>query len=74
MNRIKKLIRYFLIFILCLALFTQDLGYVRRAGAENSDPRKAYEEKLKEAQEKKEELEKKKKEQEDLIAGFTKKK
>ena len=74
MNKIKKLIGCSLLFLLWLALFTQSFGYERRAGAENSDPRKAYEEKLKEAQEKKEELEKKKKEQEELIAEFTKKK
>lgn len=45
-----------------------------RIGAETSDPRKAYEEKLKAAQDQKAELEKKKKEQEDLIAEFTEEK
>lgn len=44
------------------------------ASAENSDPRKAYEEKLKAAQDQKNELEKKKKEQEALIAEFNEEK
>ena len=44
------------------------------AVAVSSDPRKAYEEKLKAAEEQKKELEKKKKEQEALIAEFTEEK
>ena len=69
----KKIFRAIcsVIMALCImAQFTHTLPYAF-VGAENSDPRKAYEEKLKAAQEQKAELEKKKKEQEAVIAEFT---
>ena len=58
-------------FLLCIAAQLVCLLPSARIGAETSDPRKAYEEKLKAAQDQKAELEKKKKEQEALIAEFT---
>ena len=73
MNRIKKgVLSAFLI----LSIVATVLGNVpyKSVGAENSDARKAYEEKLKAAKEQKAELEKKKKEQEALIAEFTEEK
>lgn len=68
-RHIKMLVRTVL-YICLLSLF---IGVIpeKSIGAENSDPRKAYEEKLKAAQEQKKELEEKKKEQEALIAEFT---
>ncbi len=59
--------------ILILSILAQLVCLLPSAlvGAESSDPRKAYEEKLKAAQDQKKELEEKKKEQEALIAEFT---
>ncbi len=57
--------------ILCLAAGMFEALPRVKAGAESSDPKKAYEEKLKAAQDQKKELEKKKKEQEALIAEFS---
>ena len=71
-RKCKKI--FFIVIIVCiLAQLVCAVPYTR-AGAENSDPRKAYEEKLKAAQEQKAELEKKKQEQEALIAEFTEEK
>ena len=66
----KKSIISFIVLISILAQLVCLLPSAR-IGAETSDPRKAYEEKLKAAQDQKAELEKKKKEQEALIAEFT---
>ena len=73
MSRLKKgVVSAFL--ILCIvATVVSSLPY-NGVGAENTDARKAYEEKLKAAKEQKAELEKKKKEQEALIAEFTEEK
>ena len=62
------------VFILSIVTATVRFIPAQEVSAVNSDPRKAYEEKLKAAQEQKEELEKKKKEQENLIAEFTEEK
>ena len=67
---IKKIVWAFLLIICLAAGMFESLPYVR-AGADNSDPKKAYEEKLKKAKEQKAELEKKKKEQEALISEFS---
>ena len=71
--KLKKTIISFIILISIAAQLVCLLPSVK-IGAETSDPRKAYEEKLKAAQDQKAELEKKKKEQEDLIAEFTEEK
>ena len=70
MNRIKKGVLSAFLILCIIATCISVLPY-KSVGAENSDARKAYEEKLKAAKEQKEELEKKKKEQEALIAEFT---
>ena len=72
---IKKCKKLFFIFIIVciLAQLVCSVPHTH-VGAENSDPRKAYEEKLKAAKEQKAELEKKKQEQEALIAEFTEEK
>ena len=72
-KELKKSIISFIVLISILAQLVCLLPSAR-IGAETSDPRKAYEEKLKAAQDQKAELEKKKKEQEDLIAEFTEEK
>ncbi len=72
----KKLQKTIISFIILFSIAAQLVCLLPPAqiGAETSDPRKAYEEKLKAAQDQKAELEKKKKEQEDLIAEFTEEK
>ena len=73
MSRLKKgVVSAFLILCIVATVFSS-LPY-NGVGAENTDARKAYEEKLKAAKEQKAELEKKKKEQEALIAEFTEEK
>ena len=72
-KKLQKTIISFIILISIAAQLVCLLPY-DQIGAETSDPRKAYEEKLKAAQDQKAELEKKKKEQEDLIAEFTEEK
>ena len=67
---VKKAIVAFVLCICFLAGMFEALPCIK-AGAENSDPKKAYEEKLKKAKEQKAELEKKKKEQEALISEFS---
>ena len=67
---IKKAVVAFALILCFLAGMFEYLPY-RPAGAVSSDPRKAYEEKLKAAQDQKKELEKQKKEQEALIAEFS---
>ncbi len=72
----KKLQKTIISFIILISIAAQLVCLLPsdQIGAETSDPRKAYEEKLKAAQDQKAELEKKKKEQEDLIAEFTEEK
>ncbi len=72
----KKLQKTIISFIILISIAAQLVCLLPsdQIGAETSDPRKAYEEKLKAAQDQKTELEKKKKEQEDLIAEFTEEK
>ena len=72
----KELKKSIISFIVLISILAQLVCLLQsaRIGAETSDPRKAYEEKLKAAQDQKAELEKKKKEQEDLIAEFTEEK
>ena len=67
---IKKAVVAFALILCFIAGMFEYLPY-RPAGAVSSDPRKAYEEKLKAAQDQKKELEKQKKEQEALIAEFS---
>ena len=69
----KKLQKTIISFIILISIAAQLVCLLPsdQIGAETSDPRKAYEEKLKAAQDQKAELEKKKKEQEALIAEFT---
>ncbi|MBP5533704.1 MAG: peptidoglycan DD-metalloendopeptidase family protein [Lachnospiraceae bacterium] len=67
---IKKAVVAFILILCFIAGMFERLPY-RPAGAVSSDPRKAYEEKLKAAQDQKKELEKQKKEQEALIAEFS---
>ena len=62
------------VFILSIVTATVRFLPSQKVSAVNSDPKKAYEEKLKAAEEQKAELEKKKKEQENLIAEFTEEK
>ena len=67
---LKKAAVAFVLILCFIAGMFENLPY-KQAGAESSDPRKAYEEKLKAAQDQKRELEKQKKEQEALIAEFS---
>lgn len=67
---IKRIIWSVLLILCLVAGMFQALPGVN-AGAESSDPKKAYEEKLKAAQAQKKALEDKKKEQEALIAEFS---
>ena len=65
----KKLQKTIISFIILISIAAQLVSLLPsdQIGAETSDPRKAYEEKLKAAQDQKAELEKKKKEQEALL-------
>ena len=67
---VKKAIVAFTLCLCFIAGMFEALPYVS-VGAVSSDPKKAYEEKLKAAKEQKAELEKKKKEQEALISEFS---
>ena len=67
---IKRVV-WSVLLILCLAAGMFEALPRIKAGAESSDPKKAYEEKLKAAQDQKKALEAKKKEQEALIAEFS---